>query len=71
LTNVWVSGPPMISGRRAHGCGYIKENGQSKSKIIIVAGGFNASNSVEFLDGIDGSWRSGEAYILMIFRLIS
>lgn len=69
LTNVWVSGPPILSGRRFHGCGYIKENGQSKSKIIIAAGGttggWEALNSVEFLDGIDGSWRSGEVYILM------
>jgi hypothetical protein len=59
LTNIWVKGPSMELGRRGAGCGKISENGQSNRQIIIVAGGENARTSVEFLDDIDGSWRSG------------
>ena len=70
ITNSWTRGPLLTNGRRAMGCGTIKENAASNNRIFLVAGGEAADKSVELLDSLTGQWRAGYLQVLRHKRVM-
>jgi len=58
LTNKWTTGPRLINGRIAFGCGYIKKTENINTKFFIAAGGI-ATQTVELLRSVSDIWISG------------
>jgi hypothetical protein len=62
----WTEGPELENKRRAHSCGKIRRNKESKEMSIIVAGGYAGGwdvssilSSVEILDEGSNEWQTG------------
>jgi len=57
-TNHWTPGPELNKARRFHGCAKVSIGDK---EFVVVSGGSNALNSVEYLDiaNMDQGWQNG------------
>ena len=67
-TETFTSGPDLLEGRYSHGSA-LNVDKVTKSKIVVVTGGYNGNNkdSTEML--INGQWQTGSGFMCEGFFL--